>query len=240
MASYRGANNINLMSILKNFPYSLRQCYLEFISFFCDKKTFSNLEFIEVVLAGLALAYLSAIALQFFRLYRKSKLHAVLFLAGILLLPAASCFVLIIAVGNTMSVLMSMGLVMSIALLGIIVPKDGKIGFYLKRMYIFSLATFLWFQLSAVVNDQLALKEGKTATVTLTENIIARLYSEGYLDEYRTAAYLSADRQITTDLHKAPLIRWRMNTQCLDVGVPTREITGFPGTGFCQIFWGLI
>ena len=52
------------------------------------------------------------------------------------------------------------------------------------------LAAFAWFQLSAVVNDQLALKEGKIATITLSENIITRLYEEEYLDEYQVVAFV--------------------------------------------------
>ena len=89
-----------------------------------------------------------------------------------------------------MSGLMSMGMVMCIAILGIIVPNEGKVGFVLKRIYLLFLLAFVWFQLSAVINDQLALKEGKNATITLTENIISQLYEGGYLDEYQTVAFV--------------------------------------------------
>lgn len=41
-----------------------------------------------------------------------------------------------------------------------------------------------------MINDQLALKEGKTAVITLTENIVSGLYSGGYLDEYHTVAFV--------------------------------------------------
>ena len=58
----------------------------------------------------------------------------------------------------------------------------------MKRLNILLLAAFSWFQLSTVVNDQLALKEGKAATITLTENIIYQLSEEGYLNTSRPIA----------------------------------------------------
>lgn len=190
MASYRGASGINLMLMIKSLPQSLKQCYLQFVNYFTVGKAASNLEFIDVVLVGLAVAYLSAFVMQFIRLFKYNIISSLLFAVMMILLPVASCFVLLIAVGNSMSGLMSMGIVMCIVMLGIIVPNEGKTGFWLKGLWLVFLIVFAWFQLSAVINDQLALKEGKTATVTLTENIIFQLYDEGYLDEYGTVAFV--------------------------------------------------
>lgn len=190
LASYKGTDNINLMSMLRQLPYSMRQCYVEFGSFFYTKKAFSNLEFIDIVLAGLFLVYLFAVMIQLVKLFQHSRVNAFLFIIMVMLLPVASCFVLLIAVGNSMTGLMSMGLVISTVLLGMIIPKDGKTGFWLKRVYIFLIAVFAWFQFSMVANDQLALKEGKDATITLTENIVSQLYSDGYLDDYQAIAFV--------------------------------------------------
>ena len=148
------------------------------------------MEFISVVLTALFLIYLLAVVIRFLRLFKQNRVCAFLFILTVALLPAAGCFVLLIAVGNTMSGLMSMGLVLCVTLLGVIVPDEGKTGFWMKRCYLFFLAVFAWFQLSAVTNDQLALKEGKTATVTLTENIISGLSEEGYLDPYQVVAFV--------------------------------------------------
>lgn len=190
MASYKGASSINLVLMIKNLPYSLRQCYLQFVDYFFVRKADSNLEFIDVVLVGLLVVYLSSFVIQCIKLFKHNVISSFLFVIMIILLPVASCFVLLIAVGNSMTGLMSIGMVMCIVMLGIIVPNEGKIGFWLKRIWLFFLILFTWFQLSAVMNDQLALKEGKTATITLTENIISQLYGEGYFDEYETVAFV--------------------------------------------------
>lgn len=190
MASYKGASNASLMLMLRYLPQSLKQCYLQFGYYLYSAKAFSNLEFIDLVLAGLSIVYVISIIIQFIKLFRYSIVYALLFMIGISLLPVASCFILLIAVGNTMTGLMSVGLIMSIVMLGLIVPRDGNVGFWMKRIYLFLLIAFSWFQLSATINDQLALKEGKTATITLTENIISQLYDDGYLDEQQIVAFV--------------------------------------------------
>lgn len=128
LASYKGADNISLMLILKRLPQSLQHCYVEFGNFFYRYKAFSNLEFIDAVLAGLSVTYLFAVMIQFSKLFRQTKAIALLFIVMVMLLPVAGCFVLLIAVGNSMTGLMSMGLVMCVALLGIIVPKNVRGG----------------------------------------------------------------------------------------------------------------
>lgn len=190
MAAYKGASDINLFSVLSNLPHSIVECYAQFWNYFYHQKALSNLEFIDIVLAGMLSVYLIAIVIQFVKLLKRNILRAFLFLIMILLLPTASCFILLIAVGNGMSGLMSQGLVMCIVMLGIIVPREKKAGFWISRLHLFILIAFAWFQLSAAVNDQLALKEGKTATITLTENVISQLYNDGYLDTFQTVAFV--------------------------------------------------
>ncbi len=188
LASYGGASNVSLGVIFKNLPDSFVTCYQQFWNYIYTQKVFSKLEFVDVMLAGMMIFYCVVVIIQLVKLWKDSIIHAFLFVLALLLLPVAGCFVLMIAVGNTMTVIMSMGLLLCMIMPGIIVPKEGKTGFWLKRGYLLFLIFFGWFQLSAVVNDQLALKEGKTATITLTENIITMLYSEGYLEECETVA----------------------------------------------------
>lgn len=190
MASYKGASNSSVLSMLKNLSWSIKQCYVQFANYVFGEKAFSNLEFIEIVLTSLLFIYMAAVVIQFIRLFKQNKESAFLFLTFIILLPVAACSILLIAVGNLMTGLMSMGIVMCIVLMGIMIPDEGKAGFWLKRIYLVILLAFTWFQLSAVINDQLALKEGKTATITLTENILSELYDEGYLEEYQTVAFV--------------------------------------------------
>lgn len=190
LASYKGAANISLPLIIKALPESLKQCYLQFVNYYFQEKAFARLEFVNLVLAGLCVVYLAAAVIQVIKLFKRQVLSAILFLARLILLPVAGCVVLLIAVGNSMTGLMSMGMMMSIVMLGVIVPHNGKAGFWLKRAHLLVLALFMWFQLSAVINDQLALKEGKTATISLADNMIAELYREGYLEEYQQVAFV--------------------------------------------------
>ena len=190
LAAYKGADHINLSRILLQFPASLKKCYTEFWRFLYEAKAFSNLEFINIILTALLLCCLLISAIHFIKLFKRSKKRALLYAVAISLIPAAGCMVLMIAVGNSMSGLMSMGLVMSITLFGMSTFQGEKSGFWMKRAGTFLLVMFAWYQLSAVINDQLALQEGKTATITLTENIISQLYREGYLEEYQTVAFI--------------------------------------------------
>lgn len=188
LASYRGAASITPLLMVQQLPHSVKNCYLDFFAHYWEKKAFSDLEFIDVVLLGLSAFYLAAVLIRFIELFKRNKGSAFLFIVLVLLLPAACCSVLLVAAGNRTSGLMSMGLVLCPVLLGAIVPDKGRLGFYMKRLQFLLLAAFAWFQLSATVNDQLALKEGKTATVTLTENILYQLSEKGYLDPSQPVA----------------------------------------------------
>lgn len=182
LATYKGAGNVTPLRILTQLPHSVRQCYLDFFAFYREKKALANLEFIDLILLGMFAFYVAAALIQFVRLIKHNRTGAVLFAVTILLLPVFCCFVLLIAAGNIMTGLMSMGLIMCPVLMGCIVPASGRLGFCMKRINLVLLAAFAWFQLSAVVNDQLALKEGKTATVTLAENVLFQLSETGCLD----------------------------------------------------------
>lgn len=190
LASYKGAGSVNIIHMIKSLPNSIKQCYSQFGTYFLKLKTFSNLEFVEIVLGGLCIIYAIAIIIQCYKIFKNGFIKGIIFILMIGLLPVASCSVLLIAVGNSMTELMSMGMLLTILLLGIVVPDDGKFGFIIKRSYLIVMLLFMWFQLSAVENDQLALKEGKTATITLTENIIHSLCTEYNLDEYKVVAFV--------------------------------------------------
>lgn len=155
---------------------------------------FSNLEFIDVILIGIIFVYLVAVIVHTVKLLKYKKAYALLFVATMLLLPVASCMVLLIAVGNSMTGLMSMGILLSIVLLGSVLFKDDE-SFLLKRVYLFVFVFVAWYQISAVTNDQLALKEGKTATVTLVENVVSELISEGYLEQGKPIALIGQPAQ---------------------------------------------
>ena len=190
LASYKGASNVDILYMIKALPNSIKQCYKQFGIYCFDLKAFSNLEFVDILLYGFLAIYALTIIIQGYKLLKNSLINGILFFVMIGVLPIASCSVLLIAVGNSMTELMSMGMLLCILLLGRIVPDDGKFGFILKRIYLVIMLAFMWFQLSAVENDQLALKEGKNATITLTENIIQNLKMDYNLDEKKVVAFV--------------------------------------------------
>lgn len=180
MSSYRGASSVGVTSMIINLPTSVIECYKQYKSYICQAKMFSNLEFIDFVLIFLAIVYATVILYQFVKLFKKKKIYALIYLITIALVPVAACIVLLIAVGNSMSTLMSAGMLMSIVLLGSIISEES---FWIKRACYLGLVVLAWFQLSMVVNDQLALREGKDATITLSENIVHELFEDGYYEE---------------------------------------------------------
>lgn len=106
----------------------------------------------------------------------------------------ASCAVLLIAVGNSMNLLMSMSMVICIPLF--LALLMGGLNFakeeynVLSRNIGYTLLIFLlWANILTVTNDQLALKEGRTATVKLTDMIISELVAEGHLEEGAVFAF---------------------------------------------------
>lgn len=180
MSGYKGASNVGVGSIISNLPNSVAESYKQYWNYIKNGKMFSALEFMDVLIIGLLVVYLIAVLFRFVKLLKAHKVHALLYLIAVLLIPVASCAVILIAVGNSMTVLMSMGMLMSIVLLGSIIEDKS---FWIKRIHCFLIIALAWFQLSAVINDQLALREGKDATITLTENVVSELITQGYLED---------------------------------------------------------
>lgn len=180
MSGYRGASSVSVTSMITNLPTSVTECYKQYKAYICQAKMFSNLEFIDIVLVYLAIVYAVVVVYQFVKLFKKKKMFSIIFLIMIALVPIAACIILLIAVGNSMSTLMSAGMLMSIVLLGSIISEES---FWIKRACYLGLVVLAWFQLSMVVNDQLALREGKDATITLSENIVHELFEDGYYEE---------------------------------------------------------
>ncbi|MCD7945439.1 MAG: hypothetical protein LUF81_02340 [Clostridiales bacterium] len=52
----------------------------------------------------------------------------------------------------------------------------------LHSSFLLCLAGMLWINVCVVGNDQLAMREGRTAVVTIAENIVTRLADEGYIN----------------------------------------------------------
>lgn len=182
LASYKGAGNFTLKMIVENFPNSFMKCYQFYYDFFANQFMYVRTSITKMVLVAFFVCLLINILYGFIRIFTESKIRALLFGISILLIPAAGNASLLLAVGNTPTLLMSMGMIYTVVLFTVLIPKERTIGFLSKRVCAGILALIVWVSVITVGNDQLALMEGKTATISLTQNIVSELGERGYMD----------------------------------------------------------
>lgn len=190
LSGYGGAGSVSVGKILKNLPASLANCYGLFYEFFVSYQMDMPLSMTKFLLVGIGLLFVISVIYQFLRLWRHHIGYGITFLIAVLLLPVGCDFVTIVAVGSGLSQLMTMSLLLAVALIWILVPKEKSVGYIMKRLYSILMLLLIWFSLLTVTNDQLALKEGKTATLSLTENMINVLMEEGYFEENPVFAFV--------------------------------------------------
>ena len=190
LAGYGGAGSVSVGKILMNLPASLINCYRLFFDFFVSYEMNLPLSMTKLLLIGIGIFFLICVIHQFLRLWRYHIGYGITFLVAVLLLPVGCDFVTIVAVGSGLSQLMTLSLVLAVALIWIIVPGEKTFGYIMKRLYSLLMLLLIWFSLMAVTNDQLALKEGKTATLSLAENMINVLIEEGYFEENPVFAFV--------------------------------------------------
>ncbi|WP_276950455.1 glucosyltransferase domain-containing protein [Acetatifactor muris] len=190
LSSYKGVSGVSLKNIILNFPQNIRQCYRNCTYFFSSHHMFLNLhEMFRVVLICLICMTVFCIIYQFLIILRKNWRYAALFLLCIALIPIAASAITLIVPGSN-SRLMSMSMIVCIILLSVLVPVKGKLSFFAKRGYCLFLLAFLWVNILSVTNEQLALKEGKTASAGLAEAVLGELVTGGYLEEDYTVALI--------------------------------------------------
>lgn len=106
-------------------------------------------------------------------------------------MPMACNAIDLLTGGYDMGILMSMGMVVSVVLVLIVVMYGSqKDLFLLKQVICLVVFIFLWANILTVTNDQLALKEGKTATTELAEAVVERLIVEGYIESNNAIAFV--------------------------------------------------
>lgn len=180
LASYKGAGNVTLASILKYLPSSFLKCYQEFYGYFIQQKMNVNLPLMEWILCALGLLFFCALIYQVIMLSQYHWTYVVGLVLCLALLPVASNSVILIAVGNSITILMAMGMLLVPIYGTLLTQGKGHYPFFMRRILAVLLCLLCWFQMSMVVNDQLAMKEGKTATIELAENVIHELSAQGY------------------------------------------------------------
>lgn len=189
LASYRGASGVSVFTIFSNLPSSIAACYRQFYSYFRDAGMFASLPGIHYLTAGIWVCAIGLIVCQMISFF-ECKRYAILLLAFASCIPPACNAVLIVAPGNSMSILMSMGMALSVVLLPAVFSDHEKGVRWSQRGYSLLVALLCWFQLFAVANDQLALQEGKMAVVALAENVTHKLLADGYMDDARGIALI--------------------------------------------------
>lgn len=168
MASYKGADNVGVISIIKNVPWSFIKTYKEFWNYVIVNKMNTNLEFSRVMSIFVAILILGIFLVQFVKVFRKNKKNAFLMLFLFALIPCGTCIIVMIAVDNSITGLMAMGIV-SIFMMFYTVVENAK---WEKNVYYVVIAVLMWYWIGTVENDQIALKEGITATTTIATEIM--------------------------------------------------------------------
>lgn len=190
LASYRGASDVSLSNILIHLPASVQKCYQDFYRFFFIHKMYCNVSGVNIFIAAASILLVLCALWQFILLLKKKKSCAIGFLLCMLLIPVSCNAVLLIAVGNNISLQMAMGMIVCILLLFVLLPMQKENAFYMQRFLCLTMALLLWSNIAAISNDQLALKEGKTATVSLTNRMINALDLSGYMHEDSVVAFI--------------------------------------------------
>lgn len=193
-SDYKGTSEVSLRNIVTSLPTSIVRCYRHFYYYFFKQRMYIlDPKKSFVVLLGLGMLLFFCLTKSFLELWRKNRIYAICFLVCIDLLPMAVGVIILIAVGNDINLLMSMSMaacpIFCLLLCLELMPK-GKISFWAKRAGVLLLFLLLWVEVLTVTNDQLALKEGTTATKEIADMIINELVSEGYMEDENIVAIM--------------------------------------------------
>lgn len=187
MASYRGADDISLIGIIANLPAGIIQAVKETATYiYINKLQTAGLEFSVIVVICLSIACAIVAVMEFIDCFKRKKAAAFLFIVMIILLPIAASVICLIAVGSGISGLMAMGILISIPMFYTIAGKKN----WTKIMLNACLILFAWYLVSAIETDQIALKEGITATKTIANNAYKEACSEYTEEEYDSIAFV--------------------------------------------------
>ena len=181
-SAYRGINNLSLPLMIKSLPGSVKNCYSAFYNFFAEDYMSMNTAITKYALTVFFIFLTGKLLYSVIRSIRQNVFSGLMMLLAVLLMPVACNASILLAVGQMPNLLMSMGM-MYVAALPVLLRTEGKgwLPFWDKRVGALVLAVMLWLSASVVENDQLALKEGITATVSLVETLVDELMDQGYL-----------------------------------------------------------
>ncbi len=179
LADYKGVSDISLSSVLLHLPVSVVRCYQETAAWLFRDHFWMNLEFSGILTVLLVILFAASAMLAVIHVARASVWHLIPLILSFLMIPVGGCAILVLAVGNIMTGIMGTGLLLCVVLFPLLIPPlQDRITRICRGICLAALILFGWYAISTVTNDQLALREGRTATVTLAQNIVRSLYQE--------------------------------------------------------------
>lgn len=189
LSSYKGADSVGVLPIIMNLPRGIEECYSSFYAYFVEDSLQSHLEFADIAVRSVAFVYLIMIcvmgAVAIKKMMIKNYIRQIFF---VILVPVAAGSICLIAVGNAITSLMAMPIMIAVGLFPVMLGIEKYTS--LKYLYKSVMIILVWYMTSTVVNDQIALKEGKNSTVTITHYMIQKMIDEDYPISEKPVAFV--------------------------------------------------
>lgn len=180
LSSYKGANEVSVSNIILSLPDTIPAAYKAFYRFFCTAFIQNNIFGNKKVNICIIFVVCCLVLYMLFQFAKRNWIGAGLLFLLVLLIPLAANISLLIAVKmgteENMILLMTGGMVLCPALFLAVFYSFRK---HIPYYGIYTVA--LWVNIFIVNNDQVAMREGRTGAVTVTQNILSRMADEGYL-----------------------------------------------------------
>ncbi|MCR5662291.1 MAG: glucosyltransferase domain-containing protein [bacterium] len=186
MASYKGADNAGILNMFKHLPQSVVATYREAFEYVVNGRLNANLDLsgVMVALVGSVLILTSIVAIV--EMFKEKKSRILPTVALLAILPMAASCICILAPRNGLSGLMAMGILIGILMFYLLANENKYMRIAVNVAYI----VMAWYLVSAVENDQIALREGAIATCNMTQNALSKMYAEGLLSKAQCVAFV--------------------------------------------------
>lgn len=175
LASYRGASGITLGAMIKELPQSIVLCYQDFFQYFFSNKIRNNAFGAFIINTMFMIMSTIFAGHMVIHIIRKDRLRGIFIFIGFLLMPIAANLIELIAVGNRINLLMSIGASLFLPLMSL------SLFSYLKNKKIWRIciATIMCLSIytntNEVVNDQISMEYGRNQTMAVADCIYDRL-----------------------------------------------------------------
>ncbi|WP_022767883.1 glucosyltransferase domain-containing protein [Butyrivibrio sp. NC2007] len=171
-ASYRGADSVSILTIIKMLPQSILGTYASFVDFFSFNEGYYVFKIIRCFLVIVLFAFL---LFQGIRKLRNNLRDCILFIALWLLIPvAANLFLLLAPFAGWLSMQMTGPLSIVVPLLLCVLEQ----GIKRAKICLILGCVFLYGNIYAVGTDIDALSQGMTSSQAIVQNVIASITEE--------------------------------------------------------------